>query len=206
MLKINPLTAWLLLHFRGAPDEGSWLAQNASNSGVGRCLIQLARRHGVRTVNLVRRAELEDELREIGADHVLLDDDGAVDSALEATGGERPLLAANAVGGDSALRLMSLLAEGGTHITYGAMARRALKVPNSFLIFRDLSIKGLWVTRWLQSAPRAESEARYAELAALALEGALVQPVDCEFPLSEARAAVARAAESRRGGKVILRF
>ena len=31
--------------------------QNASNSGVGRCIIQLAREMGVKTVNFVRRPD-----------------------------------------------------------------------------------------------------------------------------------------------------
>jgi len=204
MLKINPVTAWILLHGETPPAPGSWVAQNAANSGVGRCLIQIAHKLGLRTVNLVRRAELESELRDLGADVVLTDDDETVARALEATGGERPALAANAVGGDSALRLMNLLADGGSLVTYGAMGRRPLKVPNSFLIFRGLKLTGLWVTRWLQSAPRGELESRYAHLAEMVMQGSLIQPVDCEFPLPDIHAAVSRAAEPGRSGKVIL--
>lgn len=205
MLKINPLTAWMLLHGDTPPPPGSWVAQNAANSGVGRCVIQLARHLGLRTINLVRRAELIAELTDLGADIVLTDADRAVDRALEATAGERPSLAANAVGGDSALRLMNLLADGGQLVTYGAMGRRPLKVPNSFLIFRDLQLRGLWVTRWLQGATRRELEERYANLAQLVIRGSLVQPVDSGFSLSRIHAAVTRAAESGRDGKVILR-
>jgi len=204
MLKINPLTAWILLGEGSPPPPGSWIAQNAANSGVGRCLIQLAKQAGLRTINLVRRPELVAELSDLGADVVLLDGEETVARALEATAGERPAIAANAVGGDSALRLMHLLADGGSLVTYGAMGRRPLKVPNSFLIFRGLSLTGLWVTHWLQSARREELESRYAHLAEMVMQGSFIQPVDCEFSLRNVQAAVSRAAEPGRNGKVIL--
>jgi NADPH:quinone reductase-like Zn-dependent oxidoreductase len=206
MLKVNPATAWRLLTSIERPETGSWVVQNAASSNAGRCIIQLARELGLRTVNLVRRIETADELRPLGADIVLADDPHAAAAALEATGGERPRLACNAVGGESALRLLDLLAEEGMHLTYGAMSRRSLKIPNSLLIFRRLRLQGFWMTKWLESAPREELEETYSFLAGLAAEGKLVQPVDSTFPPGEIRAAVARAAESGRSGKVILQF
>jgi NADPH:quinone reductase-like Zn-dependent oxidoreductase len=206
MLKVNPATAWRLLTSVDRPEPGSWVAQNAANSNAGRCLVQLAREIGLRTINLVRRMEAVDDLRKIGADVVLPDDANAVADALEATSGERPRLACNAVGGESALRLLDMLCEEGLHLTYGAMSRRSLKVPNSLLIFRRLRLHGFWMTRWLESAPREELEETYSWLADLAVTGKLVQPVDSTFPLEEVRSAVSRASESRRNGKVVLVF
>ena len=37
------------------------------------------------------------------------------------------------------LRLMELLSPGGAHVTYGAMSRRSLKVPNKFNVIRNVS-------------------------------------------------------------------
>ncbi len=204
MLKVNPLTAWLLLTAVRTLREGSWVVQNAANSGVGRCVVQLARELGLRTLNLVRRADLAPELMALGADAVVTDGEDAVSRMREATAGERPLLAFNAVGGDSALRLMDVLADGGVHVTYGAMSRRSLKVPNSFLIFKDITLRGLWVSRWLEAAPREEIAATYESLARMVGSGGLVQPVDSVYPLTEVRAACARAAQDGRSGKVIL--
>jgi len=206
MLKVNPATAWRLLTSVEHPEAGSWVVQNAASSNAGRCIIQLARRLGLRTVNLVRRIETAEDLHSLGADVVLPDDPQAVAAALEATGGERPRLACNAVGGESALRLLDLLAEEGVHLTFGAMSRRSLKVPNSLLIFRRLRLHGFWMTKWLESAPREELEETYSWLAGLAVEGKLVQPVDSTFPLAEIRAAAARAAENGRNGKVMVTF
>uniref|UniRef100_UPI003783AF39 alcohol dehydrogenase catalytic domain-containing protein n=1 Tax=Prosthecobacter sp. TaxID=1965333 RepID=UPI003783AF39 len=55
MLRINPVTAWALLKHYTDLEPGSWVAQNAANSGVGRALIQLAHHFGLRTLNFVRR-------------------------------------------------------------------------------------------------------------------------------------------------------
>lgn len=203
MLKVNPATAWRLLHGFGKPAAGEWIVQNAGNSAVGRCVIQLARTLGIRTVSLVRRAELIPELEALGGDVVLLDDDAGLAAAKEALGGATAALAFNAVGGDSALRLMNLLREGGTHITFGAMAKRPLTVPNGLLIFRDLQLRGLWVTRWIEQAPEAEVRAVYADLAARVAAGGLHQPVDSSHALGDFRAALGRLTTADRAGKVL---
>ncbi len=57
MLKINPLTAWCMLTQLMDLPKGAWIIQNAANSGVGTCVIQIAKLLGLRTINLVRREE-----------------------------------------------------------------------------------------------------------------------------------------------------
>jgi len=203
MLKVNPATAWRLLTGFQQPQPGEWIVQNASNSGVGRCVIQLAKTLGIRTMNLVRRAELADELRRLGADEVLTDDDEGLSLAKGILGTERARLSFNAVGGDSALRLMNLLDEGGIHITYGAMGRRPLTVPNGLLIFKDLQFRGLWVSRWIEHAAPAEVASVYGFLATEVAAGRLVQPVDSTFALEDFTEALSRSIESGRDGKVL---
>lgn len=203
MLKVNPATAWRLLTGFGTPPPGSWIVQNAANSAVGRCVIVLARTLGIRTMNLVRRTELRDELIALGADEVVTDDDSAVDTAKSVFGQDRPSLAFNCVGGESALRLINLLAPGGIHITYGAMSRRPLTVPNSQLIFKDLQFRGLWVTKWIESAPWEELDAVYKKLAGLMVSGALSVPVAATFPLADFKAALEQVTGSARNGKIL---
>lgn len=202
MLKVNPATAWRLLHGFRDLDPGDWVVQNAGNSGVGRCVIQLARSLGIRTISMVRNLGLAGELQALGADHVLVDDGDGQAAALEIMGGRHAALASNAVGGESALRQMNLLADGAPHVTYGAMARRPLKVPNGMLIFRDIAVRGLWVTRWIDAAPAAELREVYGDLAQRVAEGGLVQRVDSCFPLADFPKAMARQDEAGKKGKV----
>ena len=205
-LRINPVTAWLLLREFTPLVEGDWIAQNAGNSAVGRALIQIAKKQGIRTLSFVRRPELIAELTDLGADAVFLDDKDGLEAARARLGTDKVHLAANAVSGDSAIRLMDLLAPGGTLVTYGAMSLKSLKVPNGFLIFKDLHLRGLWVTRWLEHAGADRLYEALEPLAEMMLAGELHLPVEAVVPFQECQRALARAAESGRAGKILLQF
>src|SRR3954471_1092118 len=110
MVKINPLTAWRLLHGYVDLKAGDWIIQNAANSAAGQAVIQIAHELGLKTVNLVRRAELIEELRALGGDIALLDDDNVREEVKKATNGAPIRLGLNCVGGDSALRVANALA------------------------------------------------------------------------------------------------
>ncbi len=204
MLKVNPATAWQLLHGFKLLERGAWIVQNAGNSGVGRCVIQLAKHLGIHTISFVRRPECISELEKLGGDHVLLDNDDCHAAAREILGGASATLAFNAVGGDSALRLMKLLRESGHHITYGAMARKPLTTPNGMLIFRDIQVRGLWVTRWIENTPAVTVQSVYQNLADLVVAGKLHQPIDSTFPIEQFLEALARVGSAERSGKVLL--
>src|SRR5437660_8150064 len=121
MLKINPMTAWRLLHDYIELNRGDWVIQNAANSAAGRAVIQIAHELGYKTVNVVRRAELIDELRADGGDLVLIDTENLRNEVKNAIGGAPIHLGLNAVGGESALRLDNCIAVGGTLVSFGAM-------------------------------------------------------------------------------------
>jgi len=204
MLSVNPATALLLLESMVCLSPGDLVIQNASNSGVGRSVIQIAALLGLRTINVVRRPELFAELQEAGADLVLLEEDDLRPALAGHFDGFRPLLGLNAVGGSSALQLANTLADGGTLVTYGAMGRQPLKVPNGLLIFRDLCFRGFWLTRWLKKAGMAEQRALYQRLADWMTAEKLTQPVAEVFSLSEIPKALEQAASDRRSGKILL--
>lgn len=204
MLKVNPLTAWAMLtHYRALP-ENSWVIQNAANSGVGLCVIQTAKLLGLRTINLVRREELIPKLEKLGGDLVLLDNSDSIEHIKSITGGAAPALALNAVGGDSALRLMDALAPEGIHVTYGAMSMRSLKVPNKFLIFKRIQLHGFWCTEWMKGKSSDEIAHVYQKLAQWVITGNLDQAIDSRFSLTEINTAITRAQEGKRNGKVLL--
>lgn len=206
MLRVNPPTAWLLLQEFVSLRSGDWVAQNAATSGVGRAVIEIAKTNGWKTLNVVRRPESADELRAIGADAVLLDGSDLADQARSILGEAQLELALNAVGGASATRLAGLLAAGGTLVTFGAMGKEALKIPNGFLIFRDMVFRGFWLTRWLRSASSSARAKVYDEIFRLAGKGAFAPRIVREFPLDQVKEALALAASGVSGGKVLLRL
>ena len=208
MLKVNPATAWLLLNQGIKIESHDWVVQNASNSGVGVAVIQIAKSLGIKTMNFVRRETCKDKLLSLGADAVFTDDESGKIEATKLIKNEKinlPL-AINAVGGESALRIMSLLSEGGTHITYGAMSKRPLKIPNSFLIFKNLKIRGLWLSHWLKNENKVNIEEVYQYLAQKMLNEKLEQPIDSVYGLEELEEAIKRSMQEGRNGKVLLKF
>jgi len=206
MLKINPMTAWRLLHDYVDLKTGDWLIQNAANSAAGRAVIQIAHDLGYKTVNVVRREELIDELRAEGGDVVLVDGENLREEVKNATNSAPIRLGLNAVGGDSALRLANCLAPESTVVTFGAMSLRPLKIPNGLLIFKDLRFRGIWINKWYNNATMDERMEAFQQLFEMAKRGLLKTKVEKAYPLSEAKTAVAHSAQGKRSGKIIFEF
>src|SRR6266851_9730577 len=206
MLKINPMTAWRLLHDYVDLTRGEWLIQNAANSAAGRAVIQIAHELGYKTVNVVRRPELIDELRGEGGDVVLVDGEKLRDEVKDATSGVAIRLGLNAVGGESALRLANCLTFGGTLVSFGAMSLQPLKIPTGLLIFKDLRFRGIWINKWYDDATMQERMEAFKRLFDMAKRGLLKTKVEKAYPIDDAKAAVAHAAQSKRSGKIIFEF
>src|SRR5213596_2668249 len=206
MLKINPMTAWRLLHDYVDLARGDWLIQNAGNSAAGRAVIQIAHELGYKTVNVVRRAELVDELRAEGGDVVLVDGEKLRDEVKNATSGAAIRLGLNAVGGESALRLANCLAFAGTLVSFGAMSLQPLKIPTGLLIFKDLRFRGIWINKWYDNAMMQERMEAFKSLFDMARRGLLKTKVEKAYSIDEAQAAVTHAAQSKRSGKIIFEF
>src|SRR5207302_7592472 len=138
---------------------------------------------GFKTVNIVRRAELIDELRAEGGDIVLVDSEKLRDEVKAATNGAPIRLGLNSVGGDSALRLANCLAFGGTLVSFGAMSLQPLKIPTGLLIFKDLRFRGIWINKWYDDATLAERMAAFKPLFEMAKRGLLRTKVEKAYEI-----------------------
>src|SRR5205823_2708927 len=212
MLKINPMTAWRLLHDYVDLARGDWLIQNAANSAAGRAVIQIAHELGFKTVNIVRRAELIDELRAEGGDVVVMDSESPSrtgtlrDEVKTATDAAPIRLGLNSVGGDSALRVANCLAFGGTLVSFGAMSLQPLKIPTGLLIFKDLRFRGIWINRWYDDASHVQRMTAFNPLFEMAKRGLLRTKVEKAYAIDDAKSAVAHAMQNKRSGKIIFEF
>jgi mitochondrial enoyl-[acyl-carrier protein] reductase / trans-2-enoyl-CoA reductase len=206
MLRVNPPTAWLMLHEYVAPQPGQWLVQNAANSGVGHCLIRLAREAGVKTLNVVRRAELAPALQALGADAVLTDGPDLDARVRAATGGGALPLAIDAIGGSATQRLARCVDDGGTVVNYGVLSGEACMVDGRETVFRDIRLRGFWLRRWFVETPPEKIGALYRELAARMSDGRLAVEVEAVYPVRRIKEALAHAGRSGRGGKILVSF
>jgi mitochondrial enoyl-[acyl-carrier protein] reductase / trans-2-enoyl-CoA reductase len=203
MLRINPPTAWRMIHDFVKLQPGDWLVQNAANSGVGRAVIAIAKSLGIRTINIVRRAELAADLRAAGADAVLVESDDLVQQISDILNGDKLSLAFNSVGGESALRMANALSREGVIVTYGAMGRQPIRIPNGLLIFKNLVWTGFWITAWYKHASEEQTLDMFRSLFPLLASGALNVPVAATYPLERFQEAIHHASTDQRGGKIL---
>lgn len=205
-LKVNPATAALILRLFVDLNPGDWLLQNAAGSAVGRAMIQIARRRGLRTASVVRRESAIDDLIRLGADVVLIDGDDLASRVAAATNGAEIRLAADAVAGMATNRLCSCLASRGSLVIYGALSGEPLTVNPGMMVFQDISLRSFWLTRYLATADQTGITDLYREIERFVSEGQIVAQIDSVHDAGAIRDAVRRAGSADVAGKVVVTF
>lgn len=201
-----PFSAISLLQFLDVA-EGDWIVQNAANGAVGRMLAQLAAARGINVLGLVRRRDGIDELRAQGIEHVVsTEDDDWRTQATAITGGAPIIAGVDSVGGDSSGDVLSLLAENGTLVAFGAMNSPIMNISSGDVIFKQATVKGFWGSKVSQTMDAANRRALFGELIARVSEGSLTLPVAGVFDASDVADAVRASNAPGRIGKVLLKF
>ena len=200
MLSINPPAAALLLEEFVSLKPGDWIVQNAANSGVGRAVIVFAKQKSLRTINIVRRPELIDELKEIGADIVLLAGPSTAAEANRATGGALVRLALDGVGGDATGTLLDVVGWDAKIVCYAAPTREPIKVNPLGLVAKRASIHPFFM-HYPENLPKIPEKIRSA--AELVANHQLRLPIAAVYPARSFKQALAH---TLAGGKVLLDF
>jgi NADPH:quinone reductase-like Zn-dependent oxidoreductase len=206
LLAVNPPTALLMLEGFGDLQPGDWVMQNAANSSVGVSLIQIAKTMDLRTVNVVRRSHLVDHLRAFGADVTLVDGPDLRARVAEAVGGARIKLGIDAIAGDATRRMANCLVDGGTVVTYGLLSGKPCEVDAADIVFRDISLRGFWYSRWFSTADPAAIKSLFARLVGMLQAKTLRVPVEASYPIERFTEALAHAQREGRFGKVVLQW
>lgn len=204
MLKVNPATALMMLRNYIDLQPGDWLIQDAANSGVGISLIKLAKADGVRTVNVVRRPDLVDVLKGLGADVVVVDGDDLAERVAVAAGNGPIKLAIDAVGGSQITRLADCLADGGTVVNYGLLSGEPCQIRADQTIFKGITLTGFWLQKALTSMAGSDARKLYQDLGERVLTGDLHVEVEATYPIDRIKDAVEHAGKSGRDGKILV--
>jgi NADPH:quinone reductase-like Zn-dependent oxidoreductase len=203
MLGVNPATAYLLLDEIVKLQPGEWVVQNGANSAVGRAIIVIARQMGLRTVNVVRRAEAKSELASLGDKLVLIDGPDLAKRVAKETGGAKIRLGIDVVGDSSTLNLTNCLVDGAVVVTYGAVSGKHMITAAPFFIFRHMTMRGFWLFHWFPKASSDRIRKMYEFLAPLVVDGRLHIPVAGAYGLEDADRAILAAAKG--AGKVLFK-
>ncbi|XP_069659462.1 enoyl-[acyl-carrier-protein] reductase, mitochondrial isoform X2 [Haliaeetus albicilla] len=201
---------WVIPAGAGVGDS---VIQNAANSGVGQAVIQIAKASGIKTINVVRDRpdlpKLVERLMALGADHVITEEmlrKPEMKDIFKSI--PKPRLALNCVGGKSTTEMLRHLQPKGTMVTYGGMAKQPVMVPVSTFIFRDVRLRGFWMTQWKKDhAQDQESLTSMMDaLCQLIRRGQLTAPACTEVPLQDYKAALEATMKPFTSSKQILLF
>jgi len=212
-ITVNPPTAYRMLKDFVPLNTGDTIIQNGANSAVGQAVIQLCKLWGIRCVGIVRNRPdidiLKDFLIELGATEVLTEEELRTTTLFKSKTLPKPKLAFNCVGGKSSTEMLRHLDDKGVMVTYGAMSREPVTAPNAALIFKDISFRGFWMSRW--SRENLHSKLRLEmldEIIKIILNGDLKVPVHQMIPFAEYEKALQGATDFKgfSGGKYVFDF
>jgi NADPH:quinone reductase-like Zn-dependent oxidoreductase len=206
MIGINPATAYLLLNRYVSLMPGDWIGQTAANSAMGQYIIALAKLAGVKTLNVVRRKEAAEQVRQLGGDRVVLQGDNLHKDIEEALDGKKLSLVLDTVGGTPVGELANSLKTGGSVVVYALLGGQFPGLAPRDLIYRGLTLHGFWLGNWIRNAPRTEIQEIYEKLGDLVADGSLAAAVEHVYPLEQFKEAFEQSLKSNRSGKILFKF
>ncbi len=206
MIGINPATAYLLLNRYVSLMPGDWIGQTAANSAMGQYIIKLAKLAGVKTLNVVRREEAAEQVRQWGGDRVVLQGDNLHKDIEEALDGKKLSLVLDTVGGTPVGELAKSLKTGGSIVGYAIQSGQFPAISPYDFFYRGLSLHGFWLINWIRNAPRSEVQEIYQKLGDLVADGSLSAAVEHVYPLDQFKEAFEQALKSNRSGKILFKF
>src|SRR6267378_405950 len=206
MIGINPATAYLLLNRYVSLMPGDWIGQTAANSAMGEYTIKLAKLAGVKTLNVVRRQEAAEQVRQFGGDRVVLQGDNLYKDIEQALGGKKLSLVLDMVGGTPVGELARSLKTGGSIVSYAILSGQFPAISPKDFLYRGLSHHGFWLGNWIPNAPRTEIQEIYQKLGELVADGSLSAAVEHVYPLEQFKEAFKQSLKPYRGGKILFSF
>ncbi len=204
-LMAMPLRALMLLESL-ALAPGAWIVQNAANGAVGKALAMLGEARGLHVANVVRRDDGIAELAALGIPHVVSSAQADwMQQVRDLTGPGLAQAAIDSVGGKASGEMLSLVGNGGTLVSFGALTGEAMRLSPADLIFKQAIVKGFWGSKASQAMSSEDKRRLVGELLQRTLAGELRLPVDAVHDLADIRQAAAASLRPARAGKVLLR-
>ena len=206
MIGINPATAYLLLKRYVSLMRGDWIGQTAANSAMGQYIIAFAKLAGVKTLNVVRREEAAEQVRQLGGDRVVVQGDNLHKDIEEALDGKKLGLVLDTVGGTPVGELAKSLKSGGSIVSYAMQSGQFPAISPKDFFYRGLSLHGFWLGNWIRNAPRTEVQEIYQKLGDLVADGSLSAAVEHVYRLDQFKEAFKQSLKSNRSGKILFKF
>mmetsp|Transcript_16729 Transcript_16729/g.25280 ORF Transcript_16729/g.25280 Transcript_16729/m.25280 type:complete len:357 (+) Transcript_16729:86-1156(+) len=149
---VNPYTAVAILDIVKNKEGCPAFVHTAAASQLGQMIVKLAPFEGVDVINVVRRQEQADILKELGAEHIVISKGDNWKEELKTKMKELDATCAfDAVSGDMTGDLLDVLPpKYGTLYTYGGLAGNCSNINPMDLIYRQKQLKGFMLAHWIK--------------------------------------------------------
>ncbi|WKN33521.1 zinc-dependent alcohol dehydrogenase family protein [Porifericola rhodea] len=203
-LFVNPFTALAMLDEVNL-QKGDWLLLTAGFSALNKMVIRIAKERGIKTICTVRREEQVEPLLKLGAEAVINTEKDAVSERVNAlTEGKGAQACFESIGGKISEEVLNSMGQNGKMMVYGVLSGQPFQVNGGLMIFKELSIKGFWLSEWMKNAGITTIAKLGKELHKLAKEDALHIEYGETFPLEKAADAVDFSNKAGKSGKAVI--
>jgi NADPH:quinone reductase-like Zn-dependent oxidoreductase len=207
LMMINPLTALAMVRHVLAAQAGQWLLMSAGASAVSKLVAALCRHYGVKTISVVRSREALDANGEQLGDAIIITSEQDLRGEVKRiTGGRGVELALDCVGGKMGEQLITCLTDRGRLLLYGTLGGPKMDLYSRDLMMTNATVGGFYLPGWLAAQSPQKLGEVLAELGQLSATGMLFSPVEEQYPITEAVAAVEASRKPGRVGKILLDF
>jgi NADPH:quinone reductase-like Zn-dependent oxidoreductase len=205
-LCVNPFTAFALFNI-ALKRNCRTILQNGASGQVGIFIRALAKKSGIRVVNIVRKVEHIEQLRAQGESIIVNSVDPDFEQKLrEVSVDKNTCIAFDAVGGDMSGTIINALPDGSELILYGGLSGKPVGGINTLdIIFKGKSIKGFNLGQWKEETGHEKFLEIADELQGLIIKGTLRTRIQGAFQLKEVQAAMEQYIRNMSAGKIIFK-
>jgi NADPH:quinone reductase-like Zn-dependent oxidoreductase len=194
---VSGLTAWHLVLTRGSLQAAENLAIFGATGAVGSFAVQLGRLAGARIIAVTRHGDREAQLRQLGADVVIVEGEGEVAQRVnDATDGAGADLVVDPLGQSTWAWSFASVARNGRWTTCGALTWADVGLNLASLYSREVELIG----------STGGNRAELRELLGTVARHQLKVPVWRKFPLGDAAEALDSLEKAERLGKVLIKL
>ena len=201
---VNPLTAYGML-IEADLEEGDFLMITAAASAFSKFVIQIAASRGINVIGTVRRDEQKQALLDLGATAIINEKSENIYKAVKAaTDGVMVKAAFDAVGGELGDKVINALQMNGKMLVYGMLSLQPIPLNSGLLIFKNITIKGFWLTTWFMSLSGDERRSIVPKILGMLTTETLKADVEAAYSLDNIVDAIKHMEAPGRSGKILL--
>ena len=170
---VNPFTAYAMYNLK--PESSSAILQNASGSQVAAFIRSLAKKDGIKVIDIVRKQKTADKLMSEGAENVLVETDDNFDEKLNSVCSQlKPTMAYDAVGGSLSGKMFNAMHINSELVVYGGLSNKDMSDFSVMdAIFNGKKLSGFNLIDWKLSLNEGEFDEVSKKLQQLFISGQL---------------------------------